>query len=237
VAERRFQAGQPRRLPLVAERLHMQQTRVAERGNEQEYRHRHAADRHTLLAEIDLQLTPRRRLEPQCRPGLRCEFGAEWRHRTLQRAQRHHDPAFPRQVLAHDIGIAVVADQPLAQPCGLAGQLRATPTAPVAMPLTRGQVVLHRRPATAKLARDPPRPPTNLMQPKHRCHCLRRLHQRPPRLCQPRRVCRFMRHVHPSPSSRGDQISLSPPDQFSLSPDTVRVRTRVPPVIDSAVDI
>jgi hypothetical protein len=29
-----------------------------------------------------------------------------------------------------------------------------------------------------------------------------------------------MRHVHPSPSSRGDQISLSPPDQFSLSPDS-----------------
>ena len=113
------------------------------------------------------------------------------------------DPAFPLQVLAHHVGIAPVADQPLPQPRRLSGQLPRPGAAPAAVPLTRRHIPLHRGPAAPQRSRYPARPPAKIAQPKHRCHILRRLHRLPPRLSQPRQGRRFLRQLHPSPPQKG----------------------------------
>jgi hypothetical protein len=63
VAEGAFQSFKPSRLPLMAERLNVNAARIAKGGDKQVNPHALVADHHPALAEVDLQLTPRRRLE------------------------------------------------------------------------------------------------------------------------------------------------------------------------------
>ena len=86
-SERAFQSIEPALLPLVAERLHMQPTRVAERGDKQIHTHTLAADQRTPLAKIDLQLLARRCLEPDRRPSLRLQLAPQRCHLPLDRSQ------------------------------------------------------------------------------------------------------------------------------------------------------
>ena len=68
--------------------------------------------------------------------------------------RRPRDTVMPRsrfQVLAHHVGIAVMTDQTLAQPCQLA-ELRPPAAVRVALPLSQPEVVLH-RPTVAPQAR------------------------------------------------------------------------------------
>jgi hypothetical protein len=71
---------------------------------------------HEALAELDLQLPAGRRLEPRPRQGLGFERWPIRGDRTLQRAQADGQSLLGHQVLPHNIGIAPVADKPLAQP-------------------------------------------------------------------------------------------------------------------------
>ena len=116
VAEGCLHPLQPSRLPLVPEGAHENPPGIAKRRHEQIEPHALAADRRPRLAEIDLQLMPRRRLEAQRRPRLRPQRLAQPPHRPLDRAQAHRQPFLARQVLAHDVGVAAMSAKPLRQP-------------------------------------------------------------------------------------------------------------------------
>ena len=58
-----------RALPLVAKRLHEQQPGIPQRRHEQIHRHLHAANRRTLLAKVDLQLTAMSELQAEAFPA------------------------------------------------------------------------------------------------------------------------------------------------------------------------
>jgi hypothetical protein len=90
--ERALQPLEPGRLPLVPEGAGIDPARVAEGRHEQVDPHRLVADRHPALAEVDLQLPPRRRLEAHRRQRLRRELAPQVRHRPLDRAQADDKP-------------------------------------------------------------------------------------------------------------------------------------------------
>ncbi len=85
--ERALQAGKPIFLPLVAKRSHVQAARVAQDGHEQEHAGGLFAGRHPALAEVDLHLFARRRLELHRGPGHRDQVLAQGSHGALDRAQ------------------------------------------------------------------------------------------------------------------------------------------------------
>jgi hypothetical protein len=90
--ERALQPLEPGRLPLVPEGAGIDPARVAEGRHEQVDPHLLVADRHPALAEVDLQLPPRRRLEAHRRQRLRRELAPQVRHRPLDRAQADDNP-------------------------------------------------------------------------------------------------------------------------------------------------
>lgn len=65
-----LEPGEPARLLLNTERASVQPVRVPERGNEHARFHSCAADLDKALAEVDLQLTARRCLEPRRRQSF-----------------------------------------------------------------------------------------------------------------------------------------------------------------------
>jgi hypothetical protein len=168
--------------------------RVAERGDEQENPHRLLADPHPAFAEVDLQLPPRRRLEAHRRQRLRRELAPQVRHRPLDRAQADDNPQLGRQLLAHHVGIAAVAAQPLGQPRPVPGQRPGPLGRAIRRPPTRGEVALHRLAVAAKFRRDPPRAPAQIPQPQHRRHLVRHPHPLPPPVGYGRNNAHLVRH-------------------------------------------
>ena len=97
-----------------AERPPRKPARVAECRHEQEHAARVLAlDRDPALAKVDLQLAPRRRLEPHRRQRLHRKLAPQIRHRPLHRAQADYDAQLGRQLLAHHVRVAPVTPQPL----------------------------------------------------------------------------------------------------------------------------
>jgi hypothetical protein len=166
----------------VPERAHVQAARVAERGDEQIYPDRLPADHHPLLAEVDLHLPARRRLEPQRRPRLGGELSAQRCDRSLDRAQAHRDPVLGQQLLPHHVGIAAVSPEPLRQPIRKPVQrLRPLPLA-AERPAAQPEVASDRVPAAAELGRNPLRAPSQAAQSQHRRHLVRCQHLLPPQI-------------------------------------------------------
>jgi hypothetical protein len=74
VRERRGDPLAPVRAALIEKRFDEEASRIAEHRDEEEDSHPHARDQQALLAEVDLQLVARRRLDAhrrQCRGPLR----------------------------------------------------------------------------------------------------------------------------------------------------------------------
>ena len=197
VPERPLQPREPRRLALVPERLRVAPPRVAQRRHEQLRPHPLAPDRHPRLAEVDLQLPTRRRLEPQRRLRLRPQLPPMRRHRPLHRAQARLHAQLARQLLAHHLRVAPMPEEALPQPRVQPVQLAAAPRPAVRRPAVRLQVPPHRVPTAAELPRNPPRSPTQLVQPQHRLHLLRPQHSPLPRSLQPHASVALPHPVNP----------------------------------------
>ena len=123
--------------------------------------HALVADRGPRLAEVDLQLPARRRLEPQRRPRFRLQRLAQRRHRPLDRAQA--DAIRPcsrarswRTTSALPPWRREALRQPILQPV----QRLARARRPVAAQPPACDVTPHRVAAAAQLRRDPPRRPS-----------------------------------------------------------------------------
>ncbi len=97
-----LKAGKPACLLLVPERPNVQPPRVPERRHEHERLDLGASDLDKSLAEINLQLTPRRRLEPHACERLGLQRLPVRLNRPLQRSQADCDAFFGGEVLPHD---------------------------------------------------------------------------------------------------------------------------------------
>jgi hypothetical protein len=96
--------------------MHMQPPRMPERRHEHECFDLRLADLHQALAEVDLQLPARWRFEPRRRQRLSPERLTIGLHGALQRSPADRHAFLGQQVLAHDIRIAAMPNEPLAQP-------------------------------------------------------------------------------------------------------------------------
>src|SRR3954452_15734925 len=117
-----FQSFKPSRLALMAERLNVNAARIAKGGGKQVNPHARVADHHPALAEVDLQLTPRRRLEACGRQRFRREFTPQVRDRAFNRAQADGQAQLNCQLLTQYVSVAAVTAEPLRQPCRMLGQ-------------------------------------------------------------------------------------------------------------------
>lgn len=90
---------------------------IAERRYEHERLDLLAGNLDQPLTEVDLQLMTGRRLEPHRRQSLGPEGLAIGLNRPLDRPETDGDTLFGQQVLTHHVGVAALADEPLAQPC------------------------------------------------------------------------------------------------------------------------
>jgi hypothetical protein len=114
--ERTLHAVEPVVLLLMAIGTHMQTARITERGHEQKRFHRHAADLHPALTEVDLQLFARLRLKADCRSNGGDQLSPQRCNRAFYRAQADHDILLSRQLLPQHIRVASVTMESLAQP-------------------------------------------------------------------------------------------------------------------------
>ena len=202
VAEGALDPVQPRRLPLVPEGADVHPARVAQRGDEQVDPHRLLADPHRPLAEVDLQLPPRRRLEADRGQRFRRELAPQVGHRPLDRAQADRDAQLGRELLAHHVGVAPVPPEPLSQPRPVPGQQPRPRRRAVRCPAARGEVAPHGLAVAAQLGRDPSRAPAQSPQPQHRRHLVRRPHPLPPPVVHGRSKAHLVRHLVP-PARQG----------------------------------
>ena len=204
----------------MPEGLHEDPPGITQRRDEQVHAHALAGDRGAHLAEIDLHLMTRRRLETHRRPRLGAQFLAQMRHRPLDRAQAGLDAVLAFEILAHDIGIAAMPAKPLAQPCLKPVQPRRPSRRPIVHPTIGRQIAMHRAAIAPHLGRDPSLSPTQRLQPQHRRDLVRRAHLIPPQLLQPLRyIYRFGHPRHLLSQIEVVQFLMSPPVQFYLSPD------------------
>ncbi|WP_430709491.1 hypothetical protein [Mesorhizobium captivum] len=92
----------------------MQPSRMPERRHEHECLDLRAADLDQTLAEVDLQLSPRRRLEPRCRQRRGPQRLTIGLHGALQCSPADRQAFLGQQILAHHIRIAAMPNEPLA---------------------------------------------------------------------------------------------------------------------------
>ena len=195
MAERALDPLQPRRLPLMRERLRIHPPRIAQRGNKQVHPALLAAlHRDPALAEVDLQLAARRRFEPHRRQSRRRKLAAQVRHRPLHRPQARHHPQLGRQLLTHHVGVAAAAPEPLSHPLRVPRQHAWTRRNPARRPATRSHIPLHRFAVAAHLSRDPARAPSQAVQPQHRRLLVRRPHHLSPPVPAVRKNAKLFRH-------------------------------------------
>ena len=167
----------------------MQSPRMPERGHEYEDLEPGAADLDQPLAEVDLQLPARRRLEPCRRQGLGLERLPIWRNGALQRPQADRQLLLGKKILAHDIGVAAMPDKSLAQPVLVPVQCLRALWRFERHDAARRHVMLHCMMAAAQRRRDALQTPTARLQPQHSLDVVRRLHRLPPWIT-PRRAFR-----------------------------------------------
>ena len=216
VPERALDPLQPRRLPLMRERLDVNPTRVAQHGDEQIHPAPLAALHHDPpLAEVDLQLPFRRRLEPHRRQRRRRKLLPQVRHRPLHRAQARHHAQLGRQLLAHHVGVAAVATQPLSNPLLMPRQNAGPRRNPGRRPTARGYIPLHRLPVAAHLGRAPARAPAQPVQLQHRRHLVRRPHHLSPPIHDGQRNAHLVNQFASSLLCRVAGFLMSPLDGFT----------------------
>ncbi len=171
------------------------------------------ADPHPRLAEVDLQLLPRRRLEPHCRASLRLQFTPPARDPAFDVAKTEHHPMFGRQFLTDDVGVAAVSEEPLTQPILKPIQRRAPHRLSKRRRTTLAKISSHRVACAAELPRKPLGSPAKTVQPHHRRHLVRLQHLLSPRHGTTRdRVAGFERFHH--------SLLFTKRGQFLRSPDT-----------------
>ena len=205
----------------------MQPTREAECRYEQMRPHWRAADHYPALAEIDLQLPARRRLEAHRRPRLGQQPLPQRRAGSLHRAQAQRDAQLRRRFLAHHIGIAAVPDQPLLEPRLAPGQRRRPANPRVAAPAALAQIPPHRLGTGAELTGNPLGAPATTLELQHRRHLVRRPHHVPPRSLVPRGTLHHPCHAHAHhhlPNEKGGEF-MSPGRVIPCRP-TVREQRR-----------
>jgi|GEM_PF-5165010 hypothetical protein len=164
----------------------------------------------------------------RCRPGgvsnrTQASTSARkaWRSGAMARSIGRNDTMMPcsRQILAHHVAVAAVPMETVGEPGLQTVQPSLATRSAEADPAIRLEVALHGIPAAAELDRNPPRPPAQLVQPGHRRHVLRRQHRILPQANRLRRALLNRHRGHPSFDQRGGQFFMSPPGQFSMSPD------------------
>ena len=116
VQERALDPVEPVRLPLPERWVDVHPPRVTQRRNEQVDLDPLVADPDLRVTKVNLQLVARPRLEAHRRTLLRLQLPSPALDPLLDRPQSNHDPMLARQFLAHDIGIAAVPEEALAQP-------------------------------------------------------------------------------------------------------------------------
>ena len=207
-------------LLLAAEGPHQQPPRVPQGQHRQVHPHPLAANAHQALAKVSLELPARRGLKPHRRQGRVAQLPPPRLHGTLHRPQADLDSLLTGQLLPHHIGIAAVGQKPLPQPllagrreprCGRACRRAASrPAADTCAPSRASSPVPWQCAAgpslLPKAAASPPHPEGSAPpspQPSA------------PEMAPLRWPCR------PAwLAPRGGPVFVSPPDQFSLSPDT-----------------
>ena len=142
----------------------MAAARVAERGDEEVELLRDAGDQDAPLAEVDLQLLAGRGLESHRRPRLGAERLAQRRDRALYGAQRDGDPVLALQVLAHDVGVAVLLAEALGHPVGERVQRLRPGATHHRRPGALAEVALHGVAGAADLAGDALGAPAELVE-------------------------------------------------------------------------
>ena len=75
-----------------------------------------APDQDAPLAEVDLQLVARRRLEADRRPRLGRQLTPQRRHLPLDRPQAQRDALLGQKLLTHHVGVAGMPPEALGQP-------------------------------------------------------------------------------------------------------------------------
>ena len=200
-----FHSLKPVLLALAGERPHVDATGIAERRHEERHQPRCATDLDPSLPEVYLQLLTRSGLEPHRRPGLRPQFLTQMGHRPLDRAQAHLNALLGCKFLTDNICIAGMAPEPFLQPrLQTIQRFRARGrSGPVPSPFL--QPPSRRRSRTTKLRRDPAGTPAERLQPQHRRHIVRLLHNVSPQTFGPRKLLsRWNGHpVFPHGSARG----------------------------------
>jgi hypothetical protein len=176
VQEGALDAFEPVGLSLPQRRSNVDPSRVAERGDEQVGAQLRVTDPHPGLAEVDRQLMPRRRLEPHRRACLGLQLASPAGDPTLDMAQAQHDPVFGGELLADDVGVAAMPEEPLAQPIIQPVQRRPARRPPERRRPALTKVSPHRVPGAPELARQPLGPPAEPVQPNHRRHLIRLQH-------------------------------------------------------------
>jgi hypothetical protein len=198
-AESRERALEPRKpalLLLMAERPHMAPARMPESRHEHERLDLGAADLDQTLTKVDLQLPARRRLEPRRSQRLSLQRLPIRLNRALHRPQADRQSLLGEQILPHDVGIAAMAQEALAQPVIVPVEHLRPRWRLERHHAARRHVMLHRVVAAAQLPRDPLDAPAAGLQAHHRRHIVRRLHHLPPWIVPRRASCdSFL--VHP----------------------------------------
>ena len=174
--ERTLHPLEPVHLALAQRGSDMHPPRVAERGDEQMRADLLIGDPYLGFAKVDLQLPPRRRLEPNRRPAVGLQLPAPALHLQLNRAQADHDPVLAGQLLAYHVGVAAVAEEPLPQPLVQPVQHRFVRRLPKRRRPAVAKISSHRVAGAAELTRQSLGAPAKLMQPQHRSHLLRLKH-------------------------------------------------------------
>jgi len=185
----------------------MQPPRGPERSHEHERLNLGAADLDKALAEVDLQLPTRKRLEPRRRQRLGFERLPIRGNGALQRSQADAEPLLGDKILAHDVGIAAMPDEPLAQPVLMPVERLRSLRRLERHDAARRHVVLHRVMAAAELRRDPLHAPSARLQSQHLLDVIRRLHRLPPWIT-PRRAFRDSFLVHASSPQASEEGAI-----------------------------
>jgi hypothetical protein len=174
--EARLQPLEPVLLALAKRRADVHAPRVAERGDEEMHPHPLLADPDPGLAEVDLQLLAGTGLEAHRGAPLGLQLPPPALDPLLHRTQADPDPVLALQLLANDVGVPAVAEEPLAEPI-----LQTIERRP-ALGLVEGhrasgaKVAPDRIARAAEFPRQPFGSPAELVQPHHRDHLFRLKH-------------------------------------------------------------
>ena len=171
--EARLHPLEPVQLALAKRGTDVHPTRISERRDEQMHPDPLLGDPDPSLAEVDLQLLAGPGLEAHRRAPLGLQLPPPALDPLLHRAQADLDPVLALQLLANDVGVPAVAEEPLAQPVLQTVERR------LALGLAEGRrapgakIAPDRVACAAELLRQPFGSPAKLVEPHHRGHLLR----------------------------------------------------------------